>query len=169
MHCKNMTMNFTPSGDVQLTLIIDGYNNKRIAQKLYYELKDKEITATLKEFKTTRSIEQNEKLWAMIRDISEHVNHSHREEDMMNIYKNLLEQANIKKEYVRILLEAKHILDENFRAVIEVPNSRKNINGKETAAYWIYYGSSKFNTKEMSELIHNAEDMSNNLGLVYAE
>ena len=41
------------------------------------------------------------------------------------------------------------------------------MNGKETVGYWIYYGSSKFNTKEMTEMINIAEDMATQLGIDY--
>jgi hypothetical protein len=49
--------------------------------------------------------------------------------------------------------------------VLEVPNSRRIENGKETAGYWVYYGSSKFNTKEMTELIEIALDLASELGV----
>jgi len=158
-------MTYTPNGSVQLTLTIDGYLNRRKAEKVYAELKDKEIHATIKEFKSNRSLEQNEMLWAIIRSISDKVNHSHREEDMMNIYSTLLQRANIKREYIRTYKTAKNILDENFRAVLEVPNSLKIENGKETVGFWVYYGSSKFNTKEMTELIEIALDLATEIGV----
>lgn len=165
MHCTKMRLNKTYNGSVEIVLEIDGYYNKRKAEKLFQDLQDKEIHATLKEFKTNRSLEQNEMLWAVIKAISDKVNHSHREEDMMNIYRTLLERANIKREYIRTYKAAKNILEDNFRAVLEVPNSLKVENGKETVGFWVYYGSSKFNTKEMSELIEMALDMATEQGV----
>lgn len=165
MHCSKIRMNTTYNGNIELVLEIDGYYNKRKAQKLFQDLQDKEVEATIKEFKTNRSIEQNEMLWAIVRSISDKINHSHREEDMMNIYKTLLERANIKREYIRTYRAAKNILDDNFRAVLEVPNSLKIENGKETVGFWVYYGSSKFNTKEMSELIEIAMDLATEQGV----
>lgn len=160
-----MRMSWTSNGEIELTLVIDGYYNKRKAQIVYNELKDKEINAILKEFKSQRSLEQNEMLWGIIRQISDKVNHSHREEDLVNIYATLLQRANIKREYVRTLPQAENILKDNFRAVMEVPNSRKIENGKETVGYWVYYGSSKFNTKEMTELIDIALDLATEVGI----
>jgi GTP-binding protein EngB required for normal cell division len=165
MHCTKIQMTYTPNGSVQLTLTVDGYLNRRKAEKVYAELKDKEIHAVIKEFKNNRSLEQNEMLWAIIRSISDKVNHSHREEDMMNIYSTLLQRANIKREYIRTYKAAKNILEDNFRAVMEVPNSTKIENGKETVGFWVYYGSSKFNTKEMTELIEIALDLATELGV----
>jgi hypothetical protein len=154
-----------PNGDVVLELTIDGYNNKRQATRLYQELKDKEVHATLKEFKTSRSIEQNEMLWGIISQISQEVNGSRREQDLMTIYRDVLLRANVKREYIRTLDEARSILEQHFRAVMEVPNSRKIENGKETVGFWVYYGSSKFNTKEMTDLIDTALDMAHEIGI----
>lgn len=169
MHCKTIRMTYTPNGDVELTLTVDGYYNKRKAKELYGQLQDKEITAILKEFKSSRSIEQNDMLWGIITQISDKVNGSHREEDLINIYSMLLQRANIKREYIRTLPQAENILKESFRAVIEVPNSRKIENGKETAGYWVYYGSSKFDTKEMTELIDTALDLATEVGIEYRQ
>lgn len=162
-------MTYTPNGDVELTLTIDGYYNTRKAKELYNQLQDKEITAILKEFKSSRSIEQNDMLWGVITQISDKVNGSHREEDLLNIYSTLLQRANIKREYIRTLPQAENILKESFRAVIEVPNSRKIENGKETVGYWVYYGSSKFDTKEMTELIDIALDLATEVGIEYRQ
>jgi len=169
MHSKKIRMTYTPNGDVELTLTIDGYYNKRKAKELYNQLQDKEITAILKEFKSSRSIEQNDMLWGIITQISDKVNSSHREEDLLNIYSTLLQRANIKREYIRTLPQAENILKESFRAVIEVPNSRKIENGKETVGYWVYYGSSKFDTKEMTELIDTALDLATEVGIEYRQ
>jgi len=158
-------MGWNFEGDVELKLTVDGYYNKRKAKQIYEDLKDKKVKAILKEAKSNRSIEQNEMLWGIIRQISDKVNHSHREEDLINIYSTLLQRANIKREYVRVLPKAVHILKDSFRAVMEVPNSKRTENGKETVGYWVYYGSSKFNTKEMSELIELALDLAMEVGI----
>jgi len=154
-----------PNGDVVLELTVDGYYNMRKATQLYNDLKDKEIHATLKEFKSSRSIDQNDMLWAIITQISDKVNGSHQEQDLMNIYGTLLQRANIKREYIRTLVQAKGILEQSFRAVIEVVNSRKIENGKETVGFWVYYGSSTFDTKEMTQLIDVALDTATEVGI----
>ncbi len=153
-------------GDIEVTFIVTGYNNKRIAQRLVAELKGKQIQFNAKELKSKRSIEQNDMFWALVGKISDKINGSHRELEMMNIYGYLLKEANIKRDYVRILEKAKHILEDNFRAVIEVPNSKRHEpNGSETVGYWVYHGSSSFNVKEMTELIDIALDTCTDLGI----
>jgi hypothetical protein len=154
-----------PNGDVVLELTVDGYYNMRKATQLYNDLKDKEIHATLKEFKSSRSIDQNDMLWAIITQVSDKVNGSHQEQDLMNVYGTLLQRANIKREYIRTLVQARDILEQSFRAVLEVPNSRKIENGKETVGFWVYYGSSTFDTKEMTQLIEVALDIATEVGI----
>lgn len=165
MHCKKIELLTKSNGDIVVELTVDGYYNMRKAKQLYNDLKDKEVHATLKPFKSSRSIEQNDMLWAIITQISDKVNGSHREEDLMNIYGTLLQKANIKREYIRTLIQAKPILEQSFRAVLEVPNSRKIENGKETVGFWVYYGSSTFDTKEMTELIDIALDTATEVGI----
>jgi hypothetical protein len=165
MHCKKIDMMTRPNGDVVLELTVDGYYNMRKATQLYNDLKDKEIHATLKEFKSSRSIDQNDMLWAIITQVSDKVNGSHQEQDLMNVYGTLLQRANIKREYIRTLVQARDILEQSFRAVLEVPNSRKIENGKETVGFWVYYGSSTFDTREMTQLIDVALDIATEVGI----
>ena len=165
MHCKKIDMMTRPNGDVVLELTVDGYYNMRKATQLYNDLKDKEIHATLKEFKSSRSIEQNDMLWAIITQVSDKVNGSHQEQDLMNVYGTILQRANIKREYIRTLVQARDILEQSFRAVLEVPNSRKIENGKETVGFWVYYGSSTFDTREMTQLIEVALDIATEVGI----
>lgn len=160
-------MSKTSNGEIELTLVIDGYYNMRKAQEIFNELQNSETQVTIKQFKSSRSIEQNDMLWGIITQISDKVNGSHREEDLINIYSTLLQRANIKREYIRTLPQAVNILEQSFRAALEVPNSRKIENGKETVGFWVYYGSSNFNTKEMTELIDIALDLASELGVVY--
>lgn len=160
-----MRVNYNLNGELEFTFTIDGYYNKRQALTLYNALKDKETTIKVSEYKDKRSHDQNEMLWAIITQISDKVNGSHQEQDLLNTYSMILQRANVKREYVRTLPQAEDILKQSFRAVIEVPNSRKIENGKETVGYWVYYGSSSFNTKEMSQLIEVALDIATEVGI----
>lgn len=160
-----MRVSYNLNGEIEFTFVIDGYYNKRQALTLYNALKDKETTVKVNEYKDKRSHDQNEMLWAIITQISDKVNGSHQEQDLLNTYGMLLQRANVKREYVRTLSQAEDILKQSFRAVIEVPNSRKIENGKETVGFWVYYGSSSFNTKEMTQLIEVALDIATEVGI----
>ncbi len=152
---------------VSLTIPHEMYHNQQIARRLASELKGKLIEVKMKEAKSQRSIEANDCLWAIITKISDHMNGSHREEDLMTVYKMLLLRANIKREYFRGIRESVRVFEnvEGVRAVMIVPNSEREENGVTTIGFWLYYGSSKFNTSEMSLLIELSLDVCSELGI----
>jgi len=152
---------------VSLTIPHEMYHNQQIARRLASELKGKLIDVKMKEAKSQRSIDQNDCLWGILTKISDHMNGSHREEDLMSVYKMLLLRANIKREYFRGIRESVSVFEnvEGVRAVIIEPNSEREMGGKITIGFWLYYGSSKFNTKEMSSLIELALDVCDELGI----
>jgi len=154
-------------GNMQLIVVIDKalYHNQNIARRLVSELKSKKLDVSIKEHKSQRSIDQNNMLWALISKLSDHINGSHREEDMMRIYADLLKQANVKRDYFRGLKESIPYFESIARAVVVAPNSEKIENGKTTIGFWCYWGSSTFNVSEMTQLIELSLDRCSELGL----
>lgn len=117
-----------------------------------------EIEVTAKAYKESRSVQQNKFLWALITLISDSINHEHTEESTMKIYAELLVKAQVKRDLVAVLPQAVEVLQRQFRAVIPTYQKIVSINevtGKkaELQTYWVYEGSSRFNTKEMNELL----------------
>lgn len=107
---------------------------------------EKEYQLEIKELKSTRTIQQNKYMWALIHEIS-------KEQDMddMEVYIQALEEANAKYEYIMAPEEAEENLKKGFRAVKVV---RPEIhNNKKFYVYKCFVGSSKFNTQEMTRLI----------------
>lgn len=107
---------------------------------------EKEYQLEIKELKSTRTIQQNRYMWALIHEIS-------KEQDMddMEVYIQALEEANAKYEYIMAPEEAEENLKKGFRAVKVV---RPEIhNNKRFYVYKCFVGSSKFNTQEMTRLI----------------
>lgn len=136
-------------------------------QRLLQEISHIEMyEITIKQHKESRSVKQNKLLWAIIEKVSDEVNGSHREEDIWNVYKDLLKRANVKYEIVAAEKKAKHILEDHFRFVEELPNSMTTQKGRVLIAYKCYIGSSKFNTKEMTELIETLKDYAAEYGIV---
>ena len=131
------------------------------------EFKGKDIQLQLKEYKRERTIQQNNCAWAVITKISEAINASKRTEDVMKVYCDILTKSNIKSEYVMILEEALERFQINFRAV--VPIEKREINGKQMLWVKVFYGSSNFDTKEMSTFLEQVLDYANECGVVHSE
>ena len=155
----------TDTGDIEVIFTVSGFNNKRIAQRLVSELKGKTVELKAKEHRSQRSIDQNRLMWQIISDICVAESGNRHQQDMWRIYSSLLVMSNIKYTEIRTLVAAKDILEKNFRAIVEVPNSDKESKKGLTRLYWVFYGSSTFNKKEMSDLISNALDWASKLGI----
>lgn len=155
-------------GNMIVSLIIPRgmYQNQLNARKTVAQLKEADlISCELKVNEKSRSYEQNSLLWELISKISEHENGTRRQDELWRIYGQLLIKANIKYTEIRAVVKAKDILEASFRAVVEIPNSRKESKLGETALYWAFYGSSTFTTKQMTELIDCAMDWCAEIGV----
>ena len=120
-----------------------------VENKSYYPLEldlSKEYQLEIKELKSTRTIQQNKYMWALIHKISKEQGM-----DDMEVYIQALEEANAKYEYIMAPEEAEENLKKGFRAV-KVTRPEIN-NGKKFYVYKCFLGSSKFNVTEMKQLI----------------
>ena len=111
---------------------------------------DKDYTVEFKPYKSSRSIEQNRKMWGIIQQIAEKTGN-----DEMDIYIVGLEAANVSPVWMYGLPEVEKELLRNFRAVkpfgtITASNGEKMV---EMVRYKCYIGSSRMNTKEMTLLV----------------
>lgn len=123
-------------------------------------LESKDYGIEIREVKSKRSLQQNNYMWALIREIAEAMGES----DEMNVYCQALAKANVKFAY--ILTEPKVKLDDlrmNFRAVQLV--NQIEVNGKEANQFKVFIGSSRFSSEEMSRLIDSLLAMASELGL----
>lgn len=163
---SNVYLSFMPDNKVAVSFIA---NDRYVANLFVKELEhlDK-IELTAKAHKESRSIRQNSYLWAIIGKISDVINFEHTSDSTMKIYAELLVKANVKYEFVLVLETAKHILESQFRAVIDT-GQRREINGKELVMYKVFIGSSKFDTKEMTELVDLALKYASEVGVVDSE
>lgn len=112
--------------------------------------------------KNKRTLAQNRLLWELIGQISLAENGSHA--DTMDIYVQLIEQAGAKATYLQGLPEVQKELEKIFR-VVQIVDTRES-NGAETHVYKCFYGSSTFNTEEMSRLIDLTLIRAENDGIV---
>lgn len=129
------------NGTKEVTFIVSNY----IAKEQLDALQPGEYSLEIEEFKNNRTKNQNKYMWKLIKEISDRMNGENSNE--WDIYLLALERANVKYEYIMTLPKAEPLLRQNFRAIKLV---RKD---GEFNIYKCYYGSSKYNKKEMKDLI----------------
>lgn len=112
----------------------------------------------IKEYKHKRSIEQNKKMWALIHEIARATG-----DDDMQVYCGVLERADVKSDYIITATNIEDALKKSFRAVKFI--RMQEVNGKDCYVYKVYLGSSKMNTKEMSELLEITLNICGELGI----
>ena len=131
-----------------LNLLVSNYRQSHELQTLD---KSKDYIIEIKEVKSKRSLEQNRLLWALLGELEKQT-----DESLMNWYIKALIDCNAKPEYLvgsEALYESLVLL---FRAVKPI-SKRMIVNDKgkevEGIVYQCFVGSSKFNVKEMNQLI----------------
>lgn len=112
----------------------------------------------IKEPKSKRSLEQNRLLWKLIHDIAKETHH-----DDMEIYCTALERADAKSDYVITAIDMEEELRKSFRGVKFI--RMQEVNNKDCYVYKVYLGSSKMNTKEMTELLDIVIQIASELGI----
>ena len=111
------------------------------------KLEDKEYKLELTPIKTKRSLQQNKYMWQVISDIAKHEGM-----DSDEVYAQIVKQANIKTDIFQVLPEAIERLSRVFKLVVE-RDKRTSPKGIEMVVVECYYGSSQFDSKEMSDFI----------------
>ena len=136
---------------------LEGKIKDLIPQLLQMDM-DKYYLCELKEPKSKRSIQQNKMLWALIHLIAKETY-----QDDYEVYCACLERADALSDYIITAHDMEDYLRKSFRGVRFI--RKQEVNGKECNIYKVYIGSSKMNTKEMTELIDTALQISAELGI----
>lgn len=131
---------------------------KDIVSELMKMDMNKYYVCDIKEPKTKRSLEQNRLLWKLIHDIAKRTNH-----DDIEIYCTALERADAKSDYVITATNMEEALKKSFRGVQFI--RMQEVNNKDCYVYKVYLGSSKMDTKEMTELLEIVIQMCSELGI----
>ena len=126
---------------------------------------DNSLEIEVKQYKSKRSTEQNRLMWEMLDMLSEKVNGKKDNELVWQTYIIMLERFGAKYEYLMALPESEKMLKEQFRASALIET--RDYNGKTMNVYKCFYGSSKFNTKEMTEFIGSIQSELAELGVKY--
>lgn len=109
---------------------------------------DKKYNIDIKPYKTSRSLDQNRLMWAIIQQIAEET-----QNEPMDIYIAGLEHANAKCVWMAGLENTENELKKNFRAV-KAYGTIMTEDNIELIRYKCFIGSSKFDSKEMAVLIN---------------
>ena len=117
-----------------------------IIKELFKLDTSKKYLVEIKEPKSKRSLEQNKLLWLLIHKIAKATY-----QDDMDVYCSVLERADALSDYVITAIDMENSLRKSFRGVKFL--RMQEVNGKECFVYKVYLGSSKMNTKEMTELL----------------
>lgn len=125
---------------------------------------EKEYRLTIREWRESRSAKQNRLLWTIIRDIDLIQSGRSTEESISEIYKRLIKEARIQTVFFQTIERSREALDKTFR-VVEERERRISENGAETVVYECYWGSSHFDTEEMSRFIEATLDMAEKAGI----
>ena len=131
---------------------------KDIVQELFKLEMDKLYICEIKQPKSQRSLEQNKLLWKLIHSIAKETG-----QDDMDVYCGVLERADALSDYVITATDIADDLRKSFRGVRFI--RMQEVNGKDCYVYKVYIGSSKMDTKEMSELLDITMQVCGELGI----
>ena len=123
---------------------------------------DKLYICDIREPKSKRSLEQNKMLWKLIHSIAKE-----QKQDDMEVYCACLEKADALSDYIITAYDMEDELRKCFRGVRFI--RKQEVNGKECNIYKVYIGSSKMDTKEMTELLEICLDVCADLGIPTTE
>lgn len=129
----------------------------------FTELEPQEVSITLTDVAKKRSNEQNALLWKLIHEIAKHEN-SHSNDDM-ELYCYFLEKANQHYTYLTVLKDALDTLKANARVVQVLGYERRPKENTVWAKCRVFFGSSEFDSKEMSVLIDTVLNYATELGI----
>lgn len=129
-----------------------------IIKELFKLDTSKKYLVEIKEPKSKRSLEQNKLLWLLIHKIAKATY-----QDDMDVYCTALERADALSDYVITAIDMENSLRKSFRGVKFI--RMQEVNGRECFVYKVYLGSSKMNTKEMTELLEIVYQMCSELGI----
>lgn len=126
------------------------------------EFKGLDLRVQFSEYRAQRSLTQNAKLWALISEIDIAENGRASEDGEMAVYCNLIKMARVKTE---LIMAERDALEEMIRRKIFRHIEILQEYNDNVVSCRCYYGSSTFDTKEMSDLIESALDYATNLGI----
>lgn len=148
-------------GDYVVSFIVKGTDKMSVNLAFEEQHADKnKIEAMLdvdfKPHKSKRSLEQNAALWFLLTKLANGVSGSKEKASVEDMYCEVLEEANIESEFILAPQEIEEALRKSFRAIRNKGKrivEDKNGENREMSVYQCFIGSSKYDTKQMYDLI----------------
>ena len=131
-------------GTVKLELVIS--NNKDVLIDNYYKLKDKDnLSISIKQHREKRSLDANAYCWVLLQKLAEAL-----DSDKDTLYEEMICKYGV---FTHLIVKPSVVdrVKEEWRAVREL--GKVTVNGKTGIQLQCYFGSSTYDTKEMSVLI----------------
>lgn len=156
------------NGNLIISFVVSG-ERKHGGLIAFEELRkiDGLIDVDLKKYKSKRSLEQNRLLWALLGKMAMAMSGRATAETTEECYIAMLESANVKADFLIGLPEVADSLRQVYRIVRKVDERKEN--GKTVFMYQCFTGSSKFDTKQMTDLIEHVLDKLAELGIYDSE
>lgn len=123
------------------------------------KLDDKEYRIEITLAKSKRTLQQNRLCWALVYEIAKHEG---MEPDV--VYAQAIEMAKLKVDIIECVSEALERLRRAFR-VVKILEQRQSKKGVDTVLVALYYGTSDYDTKEMSALNEHLLDYAARVGI----
>ncbi len=131
------------SGNTLVTLSVEG---KEAANSLS-KLKDSLLSIEIKKWRNKRSLNANAYLWVLLQKIAEAIN-----SDRWSVYIDMLQKYSRAYTFLIVKEDALPKLQQEWRTIIDL--GEVEFNGNTGHQVQVFYGSSTFNTKEMSVLLN---------------
>ena len=112
---------------------------------------ENKLESEFKPYRSLRSKEQNKALWFLLTKLCFYINGVTDKTATEELYCQILEDANIKFDYLLALPETENSLRRSYRAIRKV--AEREYNGKLFNMYQYFEGSSKYDPKEMNLLL----------------
>ena len=145
-------------GSIKLTLTVKDYNQKRHAQAEISNISDlNALSVEITPYREKRSLSANSYFWVLVSNIASVI-----KSDIDSVYLGLLERYG---QFTHLLVKPNAVekIKQQWKTVKVL--DEKQINGQKAVQLLCYYGSSTYDSKEMSTLIDGAVYEAKELGI----
>ena len=126
-------------------------------KKVYDSLKNTKLSCEIKKWRNKRSLDANAYFWLLTGKIAEVL-----KTDKDSVYLDLLDQYGVFRHYIG-RPEAVEMMKKQYRLVKEL--GEVTVNGQTGIQFQCFFGSSSYDTGEMSRLVDGAIQVAESLGI----